>query len=388
MSRGAGEGWNLIGNPLPCPIAFGKDNSDSNEYPNYFGWIGQENLEHKTLYVTTGGTGETTTWDTYNGTSGIGVPSNNVRNIAPGQGFWVKANTSTSLGLNHYAKTQNPSTFKSQFKTGAAHQTAEGHQTSEAHQTANPSDNFNIIRVSISNDDNRFDQTAISYNKNACNSYESYDSERFQYGSGSSPQIATIIDDKYCAINTLNLEPCNPAFAGVRLQNPIPLSYYSNQPQHLKISLPSYRSSPNAPIVRLEDLALGIVHDLSNQPVYEFHTGAGVFDERFQLYIKLSSNVGLADLISDGGVYVIKKLGEKVLVESVGPNGPSDTSLSGGLRPSWISIRVIDLQGSIRFKAIVNELPYSFSPILQDGVYIIQVKNGSTQESKKVHWVN
>ena len=108
VTRSGGSGWNLIGNPFPCSLNWGT--ADLADAP---GWKNQATaLEHKTIYITTGGSGESTTFDTYNGSSGIGVPDNSVGIVAPGQAFWIRAAASDSLGVGCYAKCETTGTFK------------------------------------------------------------------------------------------------------------------------------------------------------------------------------------------------------------------------------------------------------------------------------------
>ena len=108
VTRGSGAGWNLLGNPFPCNISWGT--ADQADAP---GWKNQATaLEHKSIYITTGGSGEGTTFATYNGTSGIGVPDNGVGTIASGQGFWVRAAGGDSLGVGHFAKSPQTGNFK------------------------------------------------------------------------------------------------------------------------------------------------------------------------------------------------------------------------------------------------------------------------------------
>ena len=257
VSRGAGEGWNLIGNPFPCPISWGQAiDGDA------CGWQGSSSgLEHKTIYITTGGSQGTTSWDTYNGSAGIGVPNNQVKNIAPGQAFWIKAKDGpdeidyTSLEIGHYAKTKEESRFKSGNREsgignrgGGAKVTPSvtpfvtpfvtpnvtpnvtpdlwtsdhGLRTSDPSLwTSDPSlwtsdqqpwtnDHgpsplplFRIQLSNASNESNISDQTVISFHPKAEQGYDKLDSKKYSYGTGNSPQIVTMEGGIPLAINSL-----------------------------------------------------------------------------------------------------------------------------------------------------------------------------------------
>lgn len=393
VSRGAGEGWNLIGNPFPCAIAWGKDNSDSKDYINYYGWKGQSaSLEHKTIYVTTGGSGGSTTWDTFNGTSGIGVPLNRVRNIAPAQAFWVQAAPSaTTLQLGHYTKTTHPSTYKShhhrqwpastpassphsqyvqhdssphsqdvQHDSGSHSQYTPQASTSHSQYTPQASPPP-VLRLRLSDSDGIPDHLAIALNSKATDGFDAYDSEKYSFGSGDNPQIASLVENKSCVINTAHYNPGS--------QSVIPITLYSNKEQNLSLSIQFQGSVNDFPLIILKDKALGIECDLLNQNAYEFHAGGGLFGSRFELLITSrpprATECVVADLGEDNG-------GGTTAVENIRQEKENDR------------VDIYNMLGQYLLTTDRASIRAQQQGLLKPGVYITRSINHGEISSKKI----
>ncbi|MEA3287225.1 MAG: hypothetical protein U9Q77_07610, partial [Candidatus Marinimicrobia bacterium] len=298
VSRGAGGGWNLIGNPFPAPMCWSQ-------------YMIQENLEHETIYVTTGGSGGATQWDTFNGMSGIGVPANDVGNVAVGQAFWVRGGDGGgSVGVGCYAKTYG----ESRFKGGLAEKRGDfdgslnlergklfdGVVLTEERCKLNPvlnrvqDDRYysgcwgaSVVRLGLF-DGEIADQVAVCFDRRADVGFDGMDSEKYGWDGiritnnerrMTSSGIAIPIEDKHCII---------AAFPFSENEQIIPLSIYNTQNSTPSLQLLSGSELGYTSII-LEDRLLGIMHDLSNQPVYEFHAGGGFLFGRFFLRVGFES---------------------------------------------------------------------------------------------------
>lgn len=284
VSRGAGGGWNLIGNPFPAPM-------------DWKGSVKKDGLEHETIYVTTGGSGGDTSWDTFNGTSGVGVPSDDVGNVAVGQAFWVRSGASGgSVALGCYAKTSAGSSFK--------------HGAPDAmfdHVQPGPSLRWDdsrvvsVIRLVLSNADGQNDELAICFDENGTEGFDEYDSEKMGWNESKDLGIAIPIENKHCIIASY------PNLSTLQLFNPsttkIPIEILPSEGLQ---SLRMLRGLEQFASIILEDRALGIVHDLSIQPVYEFHAEGGLSAGGSRFLLHFAWDVGGAELTNIDSVEELK----------------------------------------------------------------------------------
>lgn len=258
ISRGAGGGWNLLGNPFPAPMSWMQS-------------MTSDNLEHETVYITTGGSGGDTQWDTFNGTSGVGVPSNEVGNIAVGQGFWVRSGEGGGeLGMNSYCTTLEASAFKALGSSGGS---PFGPHFRGDDRLGVLGGNM-VLRLELCDEEGQKDQVAICFNNEAEEGFDSMDSEKLGWNpnderreTNNALAISVPVEQKNCVI--ASYPDC-----GV-----IPIEIYSNNRTTLSLSLQQNAASS----IFLEDRHLGIIHDFSKHPVYEFYSEGGLSLGRFFL---------------------------------------------------------------------------------------------------------
>ena len=304
VSRGAGGGWNLIGNPFPAPMCWSQ-------------YMIQENLEHETIYITTGGSGDNSQWDTFNGISGIGVPANNVGNVAIGQAFWMRSGDGGGrVGVGCYAKTHGESRFKSPLTIQRSKLYADPELSSD--------DNYfsrhwgsGVVRLQLLDVDGGVDQVAVCFDRNTDLGFDEMDSEKMGWEDGQSSskekpasdlirgrmtkkggrktnnegRMAVPIEGKACVIASYPF-PASPELTRI-----IPLTIYSDTNSLFSLQLVGSKNDFTSII--LEDRLLGIMHNFSNQPVYEFHAGDGFLFNRFFLRVSFGSGHGIDDLLGE-----------------------------------------------------------------------------------------
>lgn len=245
LTKGAGGGWNLIGNPFPAPMAWCLNSK-------------RVSLEHETIYITTGGSGEQTTWDTFNGTSGIGVPSNDVGNVAVGQGFWVQAGEDgAQIGINSYSHTYGTSRFKRFDVRGSIFE-------------------HWLFRLRLVHEDGE-EQLAIGYHPLAGAGYDALDSKNMNQAG-----FAAMVDNKACIIATYPtpdqvrcdkfFNPTSQSPSPSVPQSPSPSVPQSliiplHVPYHANLELLNPDAYPEASI-QLEDQLLRIEYDLKEGSVF------------------------------------------------------------------------------------------------------------------------
>ena len=246
LSKTGNNGWNLIGNPFPCTIDWG--NIQDNDA---VGWLNQNQLvENKTIYITTGGSGSNTSFSVYNGNSGIGIPDNESRYIAPGQGFWVRATETGELGINNLVRSSIQSEFKSDSSSNL------------------------IIRMNITND-KYSDQAVLCEIYGAENKYEIFDSEKIL--NPNSLKIYSVQDDKNLAINALPFTAENTI---------IDIGYNSYNEGNLRFDILPENVNFHEYDIILEDLYENIKTEINETGNYEFYSLVGEFNDRFVIFIK------------------------------------------------------------------------------------------------------
>jgi len=285
VTRGSGSGWNLVGNPFPCSLSWGAaDQADA------CGWKNQNSvLENKTIYITTGGSGAGTTFDTYNGSSGIGVPDNSVGTISIEQAFWVHAAADGQLGVGCYAKSLTQGTFKSmsapRLKSGDSHD----------FQALMPIFRFTITSLATE----QSDQFVVMFYDRAEPGLDRFDSQKL-IGSGNIPQIYINKNNVPLVIDAL--PPLDPT--GYTQTDTLPLTLILPDPGDYEIRdesdvTLSLTGVPGSPLRSdfhsstcfhsvsfsfiLEDRLTGARQALTAEHPYAFSAGAGVLEGRFML---------------------------------------------------------------------------------------------------------
>jgi hypothetical protein len=156
--------WNFLGNPYPCGIDWAQVSDKTNVVGSAF-------------YVYNG-----SSYVNHNGTSGTATSSV----IPPMQGFFVKHNGGTSIGINNshkahagkpiYKKSMNQETYSNHFKIKAATATAESvcviYQQEEA---TNGTDDLYDAPILFNNDPNFMEVFSLAGERRSCiNIYNDY----------------------------------------------------------------------------------------------------------------------------------------------------------------------------------------------------------------------
>lgn len=271
VTRGSGMGWNLLGNPFPCSISWGT--ADQADAP---GWKNQAAaLEHKSIYITTGGSGDGTTFATYNGTSGIGVPDNGVGTIASGQGFWVRAAGGDSLGVGHFAKSLQAGNFKTGIRMDGSRRDA-----SLCVSTV-PLPIFRLFVTALAS--GQGDQVALVMDDRADAGIDRFDSPKL---SGTGLQMYLNNQGKPLVIDSRPFPQTTPDSIPLTLNIPEPGNYEISLAHPTDITLTHFNTSTkdfSSLSFILEDRLLGVRHALLDNPVYAFSAGAGILEGRFVL---------------------------------------------------------------------------------------------------------
>lgn len=149
------EGWNLISNPYPCAVDWA---------------VIDDGLTNKAVYVYNG-----SSYNTYN----AGVESGQTQYIAPMQGFFVEAAGSETVPFMNSVKSSNSFTFKSAL--------------------IDP-----LIRLAVTHDDIRFDETVIRVNSMSSTNFEgNVDAHKLKAPNSDLPQIWSVLSGEEFAINAI-----------------------------------------------------------------------------------------------------------------------------------------------------------------------------------------
>ncbi len=227
----ADSGWNLVGNPFGATI-------DWDDSPN---WT-KTNIE-STIYIwdpaANGGNGEYLTWNGVTGTLGSGL-------IAPFQGFWVKASSSSpELKVTKDAKT-----------TG-------GNFLRKENLSSTPVIQLTASVNSLSK------RTNFMFSDQGSKSRDPKDGFRLIPFSSSNIEFYSLLDDgTQLSINSLPLELTN------RLKIPLQLNAFENQlPVNgtFRISASGIKGAPDEWLIWLIDNEKGIKINLREENTYEFN---------------------------------------------------------------------------------------------------------------------
>jgi hypothetical protein len=220
-SGGTNSGWNLIGNPYPCPldwdaVAASFQNADINN----------------AVYMTDG---------TYNSglyevsyVDGVGVPASFQGIIAPSQCFYVFANVNSTFTLNESHKVGVQTQF---FRKGEIP---------------------NLLRISVKNDKSS-DEVALRLHENASDLFDpKYDAIKFF---NTSPSLSFIsADEKNLTINSLS-SLCEKI---------IPLHIEKAEKGSYAFDFSGIKSFESGTTLILKDKVLGKIIDLTTVEQYGF----------------------------------------------------------------------------------------------------------------------
>jgi hypothetical protein len=396
LTRGSGGGWNLVGNPFPCSLSWGAANQA--DAP---GWKNQAAaLDNKTIYITTGGSGESTTFDTYNGSSGIGAPDNTTGTIAPGQAFWVRAAASDSLGVGCYAKSQTEGKFKSKDLRIKTKDLSEKNQdirheaisqgtvippeaetvSPYAPKPLCPDALMSVYRFSVTSPfSGQSDQVVVALDERAERGLDRFDSKKMLSTGNNFLQWYINVDETPMVIVALPFT--SPA--GYSQPDTLPLTVILPDGGNYEITTESSTSSTSSTISTdnlnsvsfsfiLEDRLTGVRQILRPDQPYAFSAGAGVLEGRFILL--LSGNVE--------EVEEVEKVEEVEVVYSQGLLYVK-SSLDLMLYPAYF--RLFDNQGRCVLSSSLSEVYQSFSvPDQIVGIYFWMVVADNSNYTGKI----
>jgi len=261
---------------------------------------------------------------TYNSEAGTGttnVGGSSARYIPPMQGFWIRVTTDNqtgTLGLNNNMRS---------------------HQTGNLLKTTSQSE---ILRLNISNGINS-DEAIILFNQSAGTGLTSWDSEKMMNESVAIPQLYTKEGSTNLVINSL------PA-----ITNGLTVPLYINIGQSGQFSInPNLSELDPFTVVTLQDLQLGIFHDLSNG-AYNFTSTVVNNSNRFVLHFNT--------VLTDGN-----------LSETNTSIYAADNKLHIN-SPTEGSLEVFDLLGKRIIKTELNS-GMNIITLNSKGVYLVKVSN-------------
>ncbi len=229
-TAGINSGWNLIGNP----------------YPSGLDWnaVLKTSLDNA-IYIENAGT-----WAYF--VNGAGIPNNNTRYIAPGQGFFVQVtegHSSGTVSMDNPARTHMATSF---FKSA---------------------DITNLARFEVSGN-GYADQAVVRFGPDATLEFDGdYDAQKFFADIPDSPQLYTT-GGIPLAINAL---PMETGSVPLGLRAPVSGTYTIAATELLEI-----------PVVAIEDTKTGIFTDLLAH-AYTFISETGDNEMRFMLHFGTTS---------------------------------------------------------------------------------------------------
>ncbi len=337
-------GWHLMGNPYPAPISWTalKNNALNPD------------TEIENSFLRRIPTGQYAgTWAYFTApvspmTVGVGM-NGGTDEIAMGQGFFVRAvkNNATYKMDNSVRLTTftNPTFFKT--------------ENDELPRNG-------LIKLGISQ--GKFsDETAIYFEEGASANYDKYDAEKSRYNSQPVPSIFTVSEDnKNLAINGL------PSFSD---EFTIPLTLYNYDRGTHTIRLNEIDYFRKYVQVYLEDKALDVIHNLTQNPEYQFNVAnTGFQKDRFV--------VRFSDQVTANG---------ELDFFTIFPN-PSNGEVKLRMFSNYqgeVAINIYDMTGRIHKSLTINKNANRFETDLDlqalvNGIYILEIIDSNSKKIKKI----
>ncbi|MCD4732293.1 MAG: T9SS type A sorting domain-containing protein, partial [Bacteroidales bacterium] len=263
VGLGAGDGWNLIGNPFPSALEWNTN------------WT-TNNID-ASIYVYDGNTGQYLTW---NRNLGTGTMPNG--EVPPAQGFWAKANgPSPSITIPHSERVHTSQGF---YKSGS----------------------HNALQILVKG--NGFsDKLLVYFNKSATAGFDSeYDAYKLN-GIVEAPQIYTTAEGIDLTLNTLPAEP----------KMIIPMGFEMGVEGNYQIIAKELGNLDEDDEFYLEDKLLHQIILLTENDIYDFSASPNDDPDRFNLhFIFNNTNPITVDDPNKVNIYSIEK---EIFVHISGP---------------------------------------------------------------------
>jgi hypothetical protein len=358
-ASGYEEGIRLVGNPYPSAIdadAFIDANITGSGTINktitgtlYF-WTHNHTLSGNdylatdyATYTKFGGTG------TASALSGTGNSSTPVKYIASGQGFFVEVDATGSVTFNNAMRgaANNANFYKTATKKSAS---------SESHR----------VWLNLTNNSKNFSQALMGYSSMATNEYDpGVDGASFD---GDQHSIYSLIGEHMLTIQAKGL-PFNDT-------DTIPLGYVVNVGGNTIISIDHVDGMfVKDQRVFLEDLVLGVIHDIKIAP-YTFSSEAGTFNDRFVLrFTNADKTLGTDNFETLNNTVLVSNKNKQMKINS------SEEVID--------KVQVYDLLGRLIYQKInVNTTEFLISNLVSNRQALlvkIILENGQTVTKKIVY---
>ncbi len=275
-------GFNLIGNPYPS-------------YLNVMPAIEANAALSKTVWYRTRSTSTSPAYyfETVNTTTGIGTDNAETGTVTgyipPMQGFWVKANSATSLVLNN---------------TYRYHSNAEGVTTTPLKVLQKNADEQKIIRLRVSNG-TYGDETIIVFNQNAHNGLDKFDSEKMTNNNRDIPEIYTATDGKELVINGMNTFDASLE---------IPVGFRTAKAGSFTIQTTEINNFDENTNIYLRNNITGETQLISDQSTYTFNTPVTETDAMFSIIFRAPGSTTFRDNYYLNGVHLSSNEQRQIVV--------------------------------------------------------------------------
>jgi len=324
---GPTRGNNLIGNPYPSAIDWNASGGWTKDNVGGTIWIWNQSGDPP-------GAGNYGTWNGEESTNGV------TRYIPVGQGFFVKALADgATLSMTNAVRVHSDKTF---FKNSGLP---------------------NSLRLHIKNYYGS-DEIVVYFKSNSSWAYDPHIDSQKMFGDAYAPQLFSFKpgDPHELSINVLP-----------EIKNPLIVPVWLNVGVNGEYTITASQMESFAPnvLLSLEDLKLGKVQDLRDNPVYTFVARTSDTAHRFNLNFS-NFPYGIPGTVSGNAIRIYSN-GQTIYVKT-------DTSVSGDA-----TMLVYDAIGRLLYKRSFNAVSLNkFNMNLSHGYYIIKVLANSGVYTQKV----
>jgi|GEM_PF-1694287 len=322
-TTGTSQGFNLVCNPYPSAINWGSGNTPTTG-------LTQTSIGTTIWYRMN------STFATYNW-SGSGVGANGGQQYIPAmQAFWVRTNgVAGTLQMTNAIRVHNAQSF---------------YKTTET----------NVFRLEVADSLNN-DETVVTFNQDAQNIFEDFDSEKMFATDADIPQLYTLTSDNTeVAINgQQELIPAEERIISLGFKTPVSGTFSLNA-----TNLNDFDQNIS---VYLEDVQQNVIQDLRQAPVYNFSSGIIEDASRFRLHFG-NLVTGISSVTEDQATAYS-------FANSVYVNIPNSNR---GL------VELYDVLGNLIYTQNVEKGLNKLNVVLTQGIYISVVKIGKKDFTQKI----